>query len=371
MQRSGYGFTSFAAYEASYPSEASEFKRRMSGELPDTWEEASNAAIQNIAEQKLTQASRASSKTVLNAFGPLLPEFLGGSAELTPSNNTFFDGSKYINDNHGGEKDFSGNYISYGVREFGMSAIMNGITLHGGLMPYGATFLMFSEYARNTLRMAALMKIRSNFVYTHDSIGLGEDGPTHLAVEQIPTLRMIPNMNVWRACDAVESAVAWKKAIESKDSPSCLAFSRQSLPHVERDEATIAKISRGGYIIKDTDGTPDVIVIATGSEVQLVLQAAEQSGKKVRVVSMPSTTEFDRQDAAYKESVLPSGVTARVAVEAAVMDGWYKYVGLKGAVVGMSRFGESAPAAGLLDYFGITTQAVLETIEQVTSVRIN
>ena len=353
----------FAAYEASYPSEASEFKRRMSGELPDNWEEASNAAIQNIAEQKLTQASRASSKAALNAFGPLLPEFLGGSADLTPSNNTFFDGSKYINDNHGGEMDFSGNYISYGVREFGMSAIMNGVTLHAGLMPYGATFLMFSEYARNALRMAALMKIRSIFVYTHDSIGLGEDGPTHQAVEQIPTLRMIPNMNVWRACDAVESAVAWKSAIEYKNTPSCLIFSRQSLPHVERDPLTLANVEKGGYIIKDADGKPDVIVIATGSEVQLALEAAEQSEKQVRVVSMPSTTEFDKQSSEYKEFVLPASVTARIAVEAAVMEGWYKYIGMGGKVIGMSGFGESAPAAHLYENFSITTNAILAAID--------
>lgn len=357
----------FEAYAKAYPTEAAEFTRRMSGDLPANWEQAANEAVKNIADQALTQATRASSKTALNAFGPLLPEFLGGSADLTPSNNTFFSGSKYINSNHGPEQDFSGNYISYGVREFGMSAIMNGVTLHGGLMPYGATFLMFSEYARNALRMAALMKIRSIFVYTHDSIGLGEDGPTHQAVEQIPTLRMIPNMNVWRACDAVESAVSWKSAIEAKDRPSCLIFSRQGLPHIERDEATLANVSKGGYIIKDTDGMPDAIVIATGSEVQLALEAAEQSDKKIRVVSMPSTTEFDCQDAAYKESVLPQAVTARVAVEAAIMDGWYKYVGINGAVVGMSTFGESAPAPELFEYFGITTKAVLSAIDEVVA----
>lgn len=356
----------FAAYEASYPGEASEFKRRMSGELPDNWEEASSAAIQNIAEQKLTQASRASSKTALNAFGPLLPEFLGGSADLTPSNNTFFDGSKYINDNHGGEKDFSGNYISYGVREFGMSAIMNGITLHGGLMPYGATFLMFSEYARNALRMAALMKIRSIFVYTHDSIGLGEDGPTHQAVEQIPTLRMIPNMNVWRACDAVEWAVAWKSAIGYKNTPSCLIFSRQKLPHIVRDESVMAEINKGGYVLRDTDGIPDVIVIATGSEVHLAVEAARLSNKKVRVVSMPSSSEFNKQDEWYKEFVLPKAVTARVAVEAAIMDGWGKYVGLNGKTVGMTTFGESAPASELFRCFDITVNSVLNALNEVS-----
>ena len=246
-----------------------------------------------------------------------------------------------------------------------MNAIMNGITLHGGLLPYGATFLMFSDYARNALRMAALMKIRNIFVFTHDSIGLGEDGPTHQAVEQIPTLRMIPNMNVCRACEAVESAVSWKSAIEAKDRPSCLIFSRQSLPHMERDEATLANVSKDGYIIKDTDGAPEVIVIATGSEVQLALEASEQSKRRVRVVSMPSVTEFDRQDEAYKALVLPPAVTARVAVEAAVIDGWYKYVGMQGVVVRMSSFGGSAPAIELFEYFGITTQAVLAAIEDV------
>ena len=357
----------FEAYAKAYPTEAAEFTRRMAGDLPANWEQAANDAVKNIADQALTQATRASSKTALNAFGPLLPEFLGGSADLTPSNNTFFSGSKYINSDHGPEQDFTGNYISYGVREFGMSAIMNGVTLHGGLMPYGATFLMFSEYARNALRMAALMKIRSIFVYTHDSIALGEDGPTHQAVEQIPTLRMVPHMNVWRACDAVESAVSWKSAIEAKDRPSCLIFSRQGLPHVERDAATLANVSKGGYIIKDCAGTPDAIVIATGSEVKLALEAAEQSDKNVRVVSMPSTTEFDRQDAAYKESVLPQAVTARVAVEAAIMDGWYKYVGMNGEVVGMTSFGESAPAEELFEYFGITTKAVLSAIDEVVA----
>ena len=253
---------------------------------------------------------------------------------------------------------FAGNYISYGVREFGMSAIMNGVTLHGGLMPYGATFLMFSEYARNALRMAALMKIRTIFVYTHDSIGLGEDGPTHQAVEQIPTLRMIPNMAVWRPCDTVETAVAWKDAIKNEARPSVLIFSRQNLPFQKRTDAQIADVAKGGYILKDTDGTPDVIVMATGSEVSLAMEAAEASDKKVRVVSMPSVEVFESQDDAYKESVLPAAVTARVAVEAAIMDGWWKYVGMNGKVIGMSTFGESAPAPELFKYFGITTEAV-------------
>mgnify|MGYP001825743747 FL=1 len=257
------------------------------------------------------------------------------------------------------------NYINYGVREFGMSAIMNGIALHGGYVPFGATFLMFSEYARNAIRMAALMKLRSIFVFTHDSIGLGEDGPTHQAVEQIPTLRMIPNMEVWRPCDTVESAAAWAAAIDRKDGPSCLIFSRQGLPHQERTAEQIANINKGGYILKDCDGTPDVIVIATGSEVGIAVEAAAASSKNVRVVSMPSTTTFDAQDESYRESVLPSSVTARVAVEAAVTGGWYKYVGMNGKVVGIDRFGESAPAGELFKLFGFTAENVGNAIDEV------
>jgi len=255
------------------------------------------------------------------------------------------------------------NYINYGVREFGMSAMMNGIVLHGGFIPFGATFLMFSEYARNALRMAALMKVPSIFVYTHDSIGLGEDGPTHQAVEQIPTLRMIPNMNVWRPCDTVESAICWQQAIERKDGPSCLIFSRQGLPHQTRTDEQIAAIKKGGYVLKDCDGTPDAIIIATGSEIGLAVSAAEQmSDKKIRIVSMPSTNVFDAQDDVYKESVLPSSVRARVAVEAAVTDGWYKYVGSEGVVVGIDRFGESAPANQLFEYFGFTVEKVVKAV---------
>ena len=259
------------------------------------------------------------------------------------------------------------NYLNYGVREFGMSAIMNGIALHGGFIPFGATFLMFSEYARNALRMAALMKVQSIFVYTHDSIGLGEDGPTHQAVEQIPTLRMIPRMDVWRPCDTVESAIAWRAAIEKNDGPSCLIFSRQGLPFQTRDAGQIANISRGGYVLRDCDGTPDVIVIATGSEVGIAVEAAEASGKKVRVVSMPCTSVFDAQDADYKESVLPSSVTARVAVEAAVTDGWWKYVGSNGRVVGIDTFGESAPAGELFKLFGFTAENVGKAIDEVAA----
>jgi transketolase len=288
----------------------------------------------------------------------MLPELLGGSADLAGSNLTLWKGCKGI-----GKEDAAGNYVYYGVREFGMSAILNGIALHGGFIPYGATFLMFSEYARNALRMAALMKIPSIFVYTHDSIGLGEDGPTHQPVEQIPTLRMIPRMSVWRPCDAVESAVAWKLAIERKQGPSCLIFSRQNLAHMDRTPEQVADIARGGYILRDCAGTPDVILIATGSEVELAVKAAEALGdKKVRVVSMPSTDTFDAQDGAYKESVLPKAVSARVAVEAATPDGWWKYVGTNGAVIGVDRFGESAPAGALFKEFGFTVDKVVATV---------
>ena len=356
----------FAAYKAEFPAEAAEFERRMAGELPAGWAEHAEKFIAEVNEKAPTQATRISSKMALNGFAPVLPEFLGGSADLTPSNNTFSESSVKINDNHGStEMNFAGNYISYGVREFGMSAIMNGVTLHGGLLPYGATFLMFSEYARNALRMAALMKIQTIFVYTHDSIGLGEDGPTHQAVEQIPTLRMIPNMSVWRTCDAVETAVSWKHAIERKSGPTTLIYSRQNLAHQERTTEQIANIEKGGYILVDTDGTPDAIVIATGSEVDLAVKAATASDKKVRVVSMPSVDVYEVQSDVYKESVLPAAVTARVAVEAAIMDGWWKYVGMNGKVVGMTTFGESAPAPELFEHFGITAENVGNAINEV------
>lgn len=358
--------TKFAAYKAAYPTEAAEFERRMAGDLPADFEAEAQKVLAAANAATESPATRVASKGALNGFAPLLPEFLGGSADLSPSNNTFNVKSVRINDDHGSnEMNFAGNYISYGVREFGMSSIMNGVTLHGGLLPYGATFLMFSEYARNALRMAALMKIQTIFVYTHDSIGLGEDGPTHQAVEQIPTLRMIPNMALWRPCDTVETVVAWKDAIENKKRPSTLVFSRQNLPFQARDEATIANIAKGGYILKDTDGTPDVIVMATGSEVHLAMEAAAASDKKVRVVSMPSVEVFEAQDDAYKESVLPAAVTARVAVEAAIMDGWWKYVGMKGAVIGMTTFGESAPAPALFKHFGITAENVGKAIDSV------
>jgi transketolase len=351
----------FEAYAREYPDLAAELKRRMAGELPADWAEKADAFIAAVAEKGETIASRKASQNALNGFGPLLPELFGGSADLAGSNLTIWKGCKGV-----GPKSSGGNYVYYGVREFGMSAIMNGAALHGGLIPYGATFLMFSEYARNALRMAALMKIQSIFVYTHDSIGLGEDGPTHQPVEQIPTLRLIPNMSVWRPCDAVESAVAWKLAIERRTGPSSLIFSRQNLAHMPRTPEQLAAIARGGYVLRDCEGTPEAIIIATGSEVEIAVKAAEAlSGHAVRVVSMPSTDAFDAQDEAYRESVLPSAVTARVAVEAAVTDGWWKYVGSKGKVVGINRFGESAPAGALFKEFGFTAENIAATVKSV------
>ncbi|HCE2653952.1 TPA: transketolase, partial [Vibrio parahaemolyticus] len=308
----------FAAYEAAYPELAAEFKRRVNGELPAEWEEKASQIIADLQANPANIASRKASQNALEAFGALLPEFMGGSADLAPSNLTMWSGSKSLEAN-----DFSGNYIHYGVREFGMTAIMNGIALHGGFVPYGATFLMFMEYARNAMRMAALMKIQNIQVYTHDSIGLGEDGPTHQPVEQIASLRLTPNMNTWRPCDQVESAVAWKLAIERKDAPTALIFSRQNLAQQPRSAEQVADIAKGGYILKDSEGKPELILIATGSEVELAVKAAEQltaEGKKVRVVSMPSTDAFDKQDADYREAVLPSDVTARIAIEAGIAD---------------------------------------------------
>ncbi|WP_145476555.1 transketolase [Yersinia similis] len=346
----------FAAYAKAYPELAAEFKRRVSGELPANWAAESKKFIEQLQANPANIASRKASQNALEAFGKVLPEFLGGSADLAPSNLTIWSGSKSLSD------DLAGNYIHYGVREFGMSAIMNGIALHGGFIPYGATFLMFVEYARNAVRMAALMKIRSVFVYTHDSIGLGEDGPTHQPVEQMASLRVTPNMSTWRPCDQVESAVAWQYALERKDGPSALIFSRQNLAQQPRTAEQLANIAKGGYVLKDCAGQPELILIATGSEVELAVAAADQltaTGRKVRVVSMPSTDAFDKQDAAYRESVLPSAVSARVAVEAGIADYWYKYVGLNGAVVGMTTFGESAPAELLFKEFGFTVENVV------------
>lgn len=356
--------TKFDAYKAAFPELAAELERRMKGDLPEDWAEKANAYIKQTVEAGDTIASRKASQNALNAYGPLLPELLGGSADLAGSNLTIWSGCKGIS-----EDDASGNYVYYGVREFGMAAIMNGAALHGGFIPYGATFLMFSEYARNALRMAALMKQRSLFVFTHDSIGLGEDGPTHQPVEQIATLRMIPNMDNWRPCDAVESAIAWKQSIERKDGPSTLIFSRQNLPHQQRDAEAIANITRGGYILEDCEGTPEAIVIATGSEVGITREAVAElksEGKAVRLVSMPCTDVFEQQDAAYKESILPAAVTARVAVEAGITDFWYKYVGFGGKVVGIDTFGESAPAGELFKHFGITKEAVVNAVKAVS-----
>jgi len=348
----------FAAYEAAYPELAAEFKRRVNGELPADFSDKADAIIAELQANPQNIASRKASQNALNAFGPLLPELLGGSADLAGSNLTIWEGSKGVEAN-----DASGNYIYYGVREFGMSAMMNGIALHGGFKAYGATFLMFMEYARNAVRMAALMKQPAIFVYTHDSIGLGEDGPTHQPVEQVVALRATPNLDNWRPCDQVESAVSWKSAIERTDGPTTLIFTRQGLAQQERTAAQVADIAKGGYVLKDCAGTPELILIATGSEVQLAIEAAAkltEQGKAVRVVSMPSTDVFDRQSAEYRESVLPSNVVKRVAVEALSKDSWYKYVGFNGAIVGMDTFGESAPAGDLFKHFNITTDAVVE-----------
>jgi len=357
----------FTAYAAAHPALAAELKRRLAGDLPETWQADADAFIKSVDEKAAKIATRKASQNSIEGFASLLPEVLGGSADLAGSNLTLWSGSKGV------QEDAAGNYVFYGVREFGMSAIMNGIALHGGFIPYGATFLMFSEYARNALRMAALMKTRSIFVYTHDSIGLGEDGPTHQPVEQTATLRMIPNMAVWRPCDAVESAVAWKVALQTANAPSSLLFSRQGLAHQARNAAQIANIEKGGYTLVECEGTPEAIIIATGSEVELAVQAAKklaEQGKRIRVVSMPSTNVFDQQDAAYRESVLPSNVTARVAVEAGVPDFWYKYVGFEGKIIGVNTFGESAPADQLFAHFGITLENVVSNVEAVLPAKL-
>ena len=352
----------FADYTKTYPKEAAEFTRRMKGDLPANWNDHVATFLAKVNEKGETIATRKASQNSIEGLAPALPELLGGSADLASSNLTLWSGSRGVSREHGG------NYIYYGVREFGMSAMMNGMALHGGVIPYGATFLMFSEYARNALRMAALMKIRTLFVFTHDSIGLGEDGPTHQAVEQTATLRLIPNMDVWRPCDTMESAVSWARAIERKDGPSTLIFSRQNLPFQKRDAAQIANISKGGYVLSEaTGGKPAVVIIATGSEIGLAVDAQKAlaaKGVAARVVSMPSTNVFDRQSQAYKDSVLPKGIK-RVAVEAGVTDGWMKYVGLEGAVVGINTFGESAPAPELFKHFGFTVENVVKTVEGV------
>ncbi len=355
----------FAAYQAAYPELAAEYERRViKGDLPAEFEATATAYIQACQEKGENIASRKASQNTIETFAAILPEMLGGSADLAGSNLTLWSGSKGI------ETDPAGNYIFYGVREFGMSGIMNGVSLHGGFINYGATFMMFMEYARNAVRMSALMGIQNIFVYTHDSIGQGEDGPTHQPIEQLANLRCTPNMVTWRPCDATESAVAWKAAIERRDGPSSLIFSRQGLPAMPRDQQQVAQIAKGGYTLLDSnpETTPDVILLATGSEVALAVASAEAlvaQGQKVRVVSMPSTNVFDQQDAEYKEAILPASVTKRVAIEAAHVDFWAKYVGLAGGVVGMTTFGESAPGAVLLEHFGFTVDNVINTVNQL------
>ncbi|MGF1614605.1 MAG: transketolase [Gammaproteobacteria bacterium] len=357
----------FQHYRTEHPELAAEFERRIAGQLPGQWQQHCANYIGTVAERAETIASRKASQNSLNGYGPLLPELIGGSADLTGSNLTNWSGSKVIRKNSS-----DGNYIHFGVREFGMSAIMNGIALHAGFIPYGGTFLMFSEYARNALRMAALMKVRSIFVYSHDSIGLGEDGPTHQAVEQTATLRLIPNMSLWRPCDGVETAVAWQAAIERLNGPTCLLLSRQNLRHHPRTQAQIENIRRGGYVLVDGGKTPDAILIATGSEVTLAVDAADiltRRGLRIRVVSLPSTDVFESQDAAYRESVLPRSVTLRIAIEAGVTDGWMKYVGLDGKVIGIDAFGESAPAPEVFKHFDLTTDHIVRTVEELLPVR--
>ena len=354
----------FAAYQEAHPELAAEFERRSRRELPENWQEAAQAYIEEVNAAEVEKATRVSSLATLEAFSPILPELFGGSADLGGSNGTEWSGYRPMR-----AESPQANYINYGVREFGMSAIMNGIVLHGGFIPFGATFLVFSDYARNAVRLAALMKIQSIFVYTHDSIGLGEDGPTHQPVEHIPTLRMIPNMQLWRPCDAVETAVSWKSAIEHRDGPSCLVFSRQNLKHQPRSAEQIEAIARGGYVLRDCEGTPDVIIIATGSEVELAVAACESEaleGTSIRLVSMPSTTQFDRQPQDYRDSVLPPEISERIVIEAAASGGWYKYVGIDGIVIGMDSFGESAPAKELFSYFGFTVNKVVEAVNSLT-----
>ena len=354
----------FAAYEKAEPELAKEFKRRViDGDLPQGFDQKIDAFLKEVADKDDKIASRKSSQNTIEALGQLLPELLGGSADLAGSNLTLWSGSKGLT-----KDDASGNYIYYGVREFGMTAITNGIAVHGGFIPYSATFLMFMEYARNAVRMSALMKLRNVFVYTHDSIGQGEDGPTHQPIEQLANLRLTPNLNTWRPCDSSETVVAWKHAVERRDGPTALVFSRQGLPAIDRSAEQIALIQKGAYILRDAEGSPDLILIATGSEVALAVESAEaltKKGHKVRVVSMPSTSVFDQQSADYQESVLPAKVSKRIAIETAHVDYWTKYVGFAGKVVGMTSFGESAPGGDLLKHFGFTVDNVVKTAESL------
>jgi len=351
------------AYRAAYPELAAEFERRMSGQLPENWQQTTAAAIAELQEKGATVATRKASQMALEAFGPSLPELIGGSADLAGSNNTIWTQSVDVMDGTP-----EGNYVYFGVREFGMTAICNGLALHGGFVPYGATFLVFSDYARNAVRMSALIPAHNIQVYTHDSIGLGEDGPTHQPVEHVASLRLIPNLSVWRPCDTVESAVAWKCAIEESSGPSALIFTRQNLQHQQRDNQQVANIDRGGYILRETSGDCDAIVMATGSEVELAMSVAESlahQGIEVRVVSLPNPGRFLAQDADYRESVLPAAVTARVAVEAGVTHYWYPFVGDRGRIIGIDQFGASAPAPELFEYYGITTENVSKTVKEL------
>jgi transketolase len=352
----------FTEYSKQYPELAQEFTRRVNGDLPETWAAKSASFVEKLQAEPATLASRKASQNAIETYAALLPELLGGSADLAPSNLTMWSGSESIT-----PENAAGNYIHYGVREFGMSALMNGVALHGGFIPYGATFLMFMEYARNAVRMAALMKQRSIFVYTHDSIGLGEDGPTHQPIEQLTSLRSTPNLSTWRPCDQVETAVSWKFAIENKNGPTALIFSRQNLTQNIRTTEQLNNIQKGGYVLKEPDGDVQAIIIATGSEISLAIQASDELAKQeinVRVVSMPSTDVFDAQSKEYKDSVLPNNIRNRVAIEAASKDLWFKYVGLDGAVIGMESFGESAPAELLYEHFGITKENLIKTIKE-------
>lgn len=353
----------FSVYAERYPEEAAEFTRRVKGDLPENWQETSRTYIEATRQKAESIASRKASQNALNAYGPNLPELIGGSADLTGSNLTLRQDSAVISD-----ADTNGNYLYYGVREFAMAAINNGLALHGGFIPYGGTFLIFTEYARNALRMAALMKQRNIFVLTHDSIGLGEDGPTHQSVEQAATLRLIPNMSVWRPCDAVETAVAWKSALENRDGPTSLLLSRQSLPVLDRTPQQVESIERGGYILVEPEDGPELIVIATGSEVAIAVEAARQlngNGSSVRVVSMPSTDAFDSQPEEYREQVLPPACRRRIAVEAGIPDYWRKYVGLDGRILGVPTFGESAPGGAVFEHFGINAEGLMRLVQEV------
>ncbi|MGB5624055.1 MAG: transketolase [Gammaproteobacteria bacterium] len=353
----------FDAYAEAFPDPAAELRRRWDGALPADWSQFADAAVAQLVAKGGSVATRKSSEMALDAFGPALPELIGGSADLTGSNNTFWKGSIPVTREHA-----DGNYFYFGVREFGMSAILNGLSLYGGFIPYGATFLVFSDYARNAVRMAALMRRPVIFVYTHDSIGLGEDGPTHQPVEHMSSLRLIPNLHVWRPCDTVETAVAWRLAIESQSTPHALVLSRQSLPFQMRSEKQIADIARGGYVLEDCDGEPDLVLIASGSELGLAVAAAADltaAGNRVRVVSMPCTDVFDAQDRDYREQVLPPAITRRVAIEAGASGLWWRYVGERGAVIGLDRFGESAPAADVFEKFGFTVENVKKIVTEL------